>query len=189
MRALIAVWAMSVTAVLASMSSWHSFLFEAPAAEDVSSFLEVDAPLNMLHVMAAGCSCSGHLADYLTGRGANPDVAERVLILGDMPEQAAELRTAGFRVENIDFETARARGFLSAVPLLVIFDGDRKVEYIGGYASTPITPLTTFYDLRMAKSIQQGGPLDRFPVRGCAVSRELQEMLDPFGLKYRSTDT
>jgi len=195
MKALIAAWAMSVTAVLASMSSWHSFLFAAPDAEQVSAFLKVEAPLNLLHVMAAGCSCSGHLADYLADRGAlnsigpASEVSERVLILGEMPEQTIALRRAGFPVESMDFEKARSRGFLSGVPLLVIFDGERQVEYIGGYADTPITPLASFYDVRLAQSIRLGESLDQFPVRGCAVSRELQEMLDPFGLKYRSTDT
>ena len=189
LKGLVAVWGLSITAVLANMHSWHSFLFPAPEVAEVADFLEAKRPINLLHVMAQGCSCSGHLADYLATRGADPDAGEKVLVLGDMPEQVAELREAGFEVDNLSFAMARDRGFLSGVPLLVIFNQQREVAYIGGYTNTPITPMATFYDLRIAKSYERGETLEQYPVRGCAVSQEIQEMLDPFGLKYRSSNT
>ena len=75
-----------------------------------------------------------------------------------------------------------ARLHVQAVPFLVVFDADDRVRYAGGYTSARERP--DLQDDRLIAEVQAGGSPAALPVFGCATTSELQQKLDPFGLKY-----
>jgi hypothetical protein len=186
-KVLTLTWVVFITVILSNMHSWHNFAFETPSKEEMIR-LGKQKSWNMLHFMAEGCSCSHHLIDYLVERGRTEGWSEEVIIIGEIKGAKKKLEEKGFKVVNFSFEEARKNESLYAVPLLVIFDGDKKISYMGGYTQAAITPLSSFYDVKLARSIASNEKIDHYPVKGCATSKKYQKLLDPFGLKYRSEE-
>ena len=73
---------------------------------------------------------------------------------------------------------------LKGVPLLVIYDKQKNAKYVGGYSDKVITPLTKINIDPFLNNIRNKREVSSLPVKGCAVSKEYQKILDPFGIKY-----
>jgi hypothetical protein len=185
---LIFIWGASTLIVVILLHRLHMVHFRAPEKINFSRFKTDDlAKLNMWHFIAAGCGCSEHLIDHLTERGYQKEYQEKVFLIGDSPEFIAKLKAAGFPTENISIEEIQDEEFLSAVPLLLIFDQTKFVHYAGGYAADSLTPLASYQDLTIARSIASDEKTQSLPIKGCAQSKKIQSLIDPLGLKYRSS--
>lgn len=133
------------------------------------------------HVMYSRCPCSRKTIDYLVERGAIKGVREFVLLVEPLPARETELRQAGFAVAVVTAADLARLG-VDAAPAFVVIDDAAQVRHAGGYTShkqgLDRADVTTLEQLR-------SGALARvLPVLGCAVSQELQRVLDPLGIKY-----
>ena len=182
------IWAGCISAILTMLHSWHNVKFEAPTTRKIASFISKDGleATNLIHFIAQGCSCSHHLADYLGKRKALSHYNEQVVIIGNMKAEEQLLRRAGYQVHIMAIDEARDQRLISAVPLYVVYNQAKEVLYAGGYTSGAITPLSDFHDLRIAKQASEKQPVTALPLKGCAVARKYQKLLDPFGFKYGS---
>lgn len=169
-----------------SLHSWHSIVFSVDDSKIPFTVLQSESRVNAIHFIAEGCSCSIPLVQHLAKRKATKGIFEKVIIIGKMSDSVRELKKSGYAVESMSFERARVGGWLSATPLLVVYDREQKVHYARGYAEGAITPLTQFFDQSVIEDVKNNALVtSNYPIRGCAAARNLQAMLDPFGLKYK----
>jgi hypothetical protein len=122
------------------------------------------------------------LLDHLTTRPHPRGVDEALLLVGEGPEMAARARAHGYRVVALRPEELKSRFNLSAAPLMVVADAAGRVRYAGGYTTHKQGPAPQ--DLEILGSLMRKRSVAELPVFGCAVSKQLQALLDPLGLKY-----
>jgi hypothetical protein len=133
----------------------------------------------MVHAMSASCACSGRMMDRLERRGPVPDTDERILLVGEAPDRVAALEARGFAVTVLDEEALERTWGIVSVPSLVIYRPDGTVAYRGAHAPRPqMDPV----DTALLDGARRGETLPSLTIFGCAVSRALQQRLDPLGL-------
>jgi len=138
-----------------------------------------------LHVVYGKCRCSERILEHLFARSALPDVSETILFVGSSPEYEQEAKRHGYSVLTTKpAELARHYG-IAAAPLLVVANSAGRIEYVGGYTDRKQGP--DVRDVAIIRGLEHGARATRLPVFGCAVSRSLQKLLDPLGLKYRDS--
>lgn len=184
---LLAVWA--VVGVLGAGSLAVSHTAPMPGADDETRLVQAVSahrtgagrPL-LVHVIAAGCSCTKRLFDHLVARGPFAGADELVVFVGNDPsaQKAAEAR--GFRFVTVTAEELGERYALESAPVLVVLDRDGAMRYVGGYFDNPaaVDPK----DVGLYTKLAKGEPAEPLPVFGCAVSEELQRAVDPLGVVY-----
>jgi hypothetical protein len=195
-RAFLAVWLpASVLAVAVVMSS-HVLALPTPAVHDLEAALARAPGLSAVgagaavgerwgayHVLYADCPCSQRVADSLETRGALADVAEHVLLVGHDTARLQRLEARGFLVEELSPETLHNRFSVDAAPLFFAVAPDGTVPYLGGYSERSQGEPR---DAEILARVTRGAHPDPLPLFGCAVSRDLQARVDPFGIKYAS---
>jgi hypothetical protein len=134
-----------------------------------------------LHVLAAKCPCSMRVLNHLVERGPLPTLDERVALVDGTPALADRLTARGFQVDVVTAEQLETRYGGIAAPVLQLRRPDGTVAYQGGYAARANLPAD---DVRLIAAAQAGQPAAPYPAFGCAVSRKLQDQMDPFRLKY-----
>ncbi|WP_226664322.1 TlpA family protein disulfide reductase [Microbulbifer aggregans] len=185
-------WVGAVSLLLGILHSWHQADLR-PIKTDIPGLRSLLAQslsdFNVVHFFTPTCSCSQVVMAQLLERqplSANGQ-AEVVVLLDDHGQEAArQLREHGYQVLHLASPESggEASSLVSAVPLLVVFDGSGDVLYAGGYSDRTITPFSQLDLQEMIVRINSGDMPAPLPVRGCAVSRAYQEILDPLGLKY-----
>ena len=189
-RIAVALWGLLAFAVTGSLASAHEYTLPHPERDDhrLNAALAAQRSaadsdrFTVTHVMYAACSCSQSIIDHLEKRGARKDVAELVVLVGRDAELSARITRAGYRLDNIEPPTLQRKYGLEAAPLLIIADARGQIAYMGGY-----TKQKQGLDIRDSALIDEllaGKHTIELPLLGCAVSRALQRLLDPFGLKY-----
>ena len=190
-RLLLAAWAAVLLLVGGSLMAGHWVTLPAPAAQDPTLQAAVAASRRAdevgrwlaLHVLYAECRCSQRIAaELLADSDRSPAVAERVLLIGSSAPMEAAIQAAGLGLEVLTPEALAERYTLTAAPLLVLADPSDQIWYIGGYTDRKQGPVR--HDRQIIADALAGAATPRLPLFGCAVSRSLQEALDPLSLKY-----
>ena len=133
-----------------------------------------------VHVLYAGCRCSGRVVDHLVQAPRLPAVSEVVLWVGQDPESQARLSASGLRVIDVDAQVLQDRFGIEAAPVLVVLDQHDRARYLGGYTARKQGP--AIQDRQILSALLGGGVPDTNPVLGCAVSARLEKALNPAGL-------
>jgi hypothetical protein len=181
------LWAPSCLVLVACLMVAHWVTLPVPESHDPRLAKGLDGLHRgpgwlAVHVLYAECPCSQKLVRHLLDRGALPDVEETILLVGDDGSLAADAPARGYAVEVVtQVELARRFGVESA-PLLAVVDPRGTVRYVGGY--TPRKQGADVHDVEIVAALRRGDGAAELPLFGCAVSRELQAMLDPLNLKY-----
>jgi hypothetical protein len=136
------------------------------------------------HVLYSECRCSQRIVSHLIERGARQDVSESSLLVGPSELLIAPLQAAGYRVETVQPSELKSRYAIEAAPLLIVADPSHAIRYLGGY--TERKQALDMHDQRIITGVLAGEDAQELPLFGCAVSRALQKLLDPFGLQYGS---
>jgi hypothetical protein len=137
----------------------------------------------LTHVLYGACECSSRVLSHLRTRGVIPKVSEQVVFVGrDGGTRTAALRARNFRVSAIEPSELKTRYGLEVAPLLIIEAPDGAIRYLGGYTERKQGPVIR--DRELLNALQRGQDEATLPVFGCAVSRALQDLLDPLKLKY-----
>jgi hypothetical protein len=169
-------WMSGVVVMGAALTALHEVPLPVPSVERAAPA----AAFRIRHGLSAMCPCSQRVMKWLERRGAVAGVDEQVLILDGDEATAAPLRERGYQVSLVDDAGMAAAG-IHAAPSLVIFRPDGEVAYAGAYAPRPqMDPI----DLVLLDRARKGEIVASMPLLGCAMSRSLQERLDPLHLKY-----
>lgn len=187
--AVVAIWAAVFIVVGASLMVGHWYTLPRPNTEDPDfasrlASLRGDATEGWLavHVLYSKCRCSQRVFDHLFETERTPGVAETILLVGADEEIERRASSRGFDLHVVT-PTELAREFrIEAAPLLAVLSPTNEVRYTGGY-----TDRKQGYDIRDTEILQDlidGEESRDLPLFGCGVSKELQQLLDPLGLKY-----
>jgi hypothetical protein len=155
---------------------------DAPLRQSLDSTL----PLHrgawfVLHVLAENCQCSQDVLSHLLSRGPESFLSEKVLFIGKQEPTRSRLLERGFAFESITPEELQMRYRIEGAPVMLVVNRQGEVAYSGGYSATNRGALQ---DLAIFRALALGTKVKPLPLFGCAVSRELQQRLDPLGLKY-----
>lgn len=186
-RALLALWVVALTVLVATTMAGHLLALPRPARDDRAVAALVarvagGAPLRgwtVTHVLYAGCACSRRIVAQLVARPRVPWITEQVALVPDPGDDvAATLRAAGLRVLPLDAEALRGH-HLEAAPAFVVSAPDGAVRYVGGY--TPRKQGPAPQDRAVAEALRRGDEVTPIPIFGCAVSARLRRDIDPLG--------
>jgi hypothetical protein len=140
-----------------------------------------------VHVLYTGCRCSERILAHLLATKRPAGVAEKILFVGEGNLDTARVRAKGFGVERITRDELGRRFHVSGVPLLALVGADGALDYAGGYTDSKQGPVIR--DLELIEDASMGRIDNVLPLFGCAVSRKLEQVLDPFGLKDRGDES
>lgn len=175
------LWISTVMVAFGYTHGIHRVVFNSPTTDLIKlSQNKITTEYGMTHILTKECGCSEIIFEYLIERGAQSETQENVLLLEPSPDWEKELTKKGFNVSY----SKEVKGFVSGVPMLIIFNKNGEIKYTGGYANKIITPITQILDLTILKNVKENLNKQQYAVRGCAVNKKLQKELDPFGLKY-----
>lgn len=186
---LLGVWALISFLLIGSLAIAHWAPLPRPELDNpevrraLSAYrLPSERGLLALHVLYTACRCSQRIVAHLQERRATLGIDEGVLLVGRERGLRATLERAGFRVSVLRERELSERFHLRTAPLLVVAAPDGELRYLGGY--TERKQGLAVLDLQLISAAIQKKPSTALPVFGCAVSRSLQRLLDPFWLKY-----
>lgn len=188
------IWVLGISFVATSLHSWH--MADLSPREENLKQLKVFASdfkeHNVLHFLTPKCSCSHNIFDHLLNRGPleTLETSEKVVVIDDdKNEFVSKLKNHGYKVVDLKTKnlSKELSGAIKGVPLLVIYDKNRFARYAGGYADKVITPFTKINIKKFLNEIRSGRSIASMAVKGCAVSKEYQKILDPLGIKYQKT--
>ncbi len=134
------------------------------------------------HVLYADCACSRRVLDHLVSSQRPADLSETLILVGDHPEFEMRARRAQFSVLVLTPQELHARFGLVSAPLLLVMNRSGHLAYVGGY--TERKQGFSIRDLEIIESVRAEATVAELPLFGCAVSRGLQDLIDPLGLKY-----
>lgn len=150
------------------------------------------------HVIYQSCPCSRRVLKHLLERTVIVGASETILLVLDTGDHAstglngpcqsdeAAIRdqaiARGYLVQAITPEELRSSHGIEASPLLLIVDAEGIVLFSGGYTSRKRG--LSYQDEATIQAVLNGETPDPIPVFGCAVSEQLQKIVDPLGLKY-----
>lgn len=176
------------------MHSWHVIDLKPLDfnKKNLSDSIPTAQSFGVIHFLTPECSCSEHIFKHLLKRGPiNSDgVVETAVIINDNELNfAKKLKSKGFITNSFSSSSIneKFKNSIKGVPLLVIYDSNKISRYVGGYVSKSITPFTEINILPFLKELKEGRTIASKPVIGCAVSKEYQQILDPFGIKYKGS--
>jgi hypothetical protein len=189
LRVALWAWFPAVLIVTATLMASHLLALPQPVRNDpelVAALSGLRAPHTegrwlAVHVLYAQCRCSQRLIDHLVSRPHPTNVTETVLLVGADAQIEQRVRAAGYRLVVVEPAQLTSRYHLSAAPLLAVLDPTRQVRYLGGY--TREKQGADPQDTRIIADLMHENTVSELPLLGCAVSKELQAMLDPFGLR------
>jgi hypothetical protein len=189
-RVAIVVWAGLSLIVGATLMVGHWSTLPTPAADDselraaLASLRpsSADASWLAVHVLYSKCRCSQRVIDHLVTTDRPADLDETVLLAGADEGLERRVRDAGFHVVVVEPRELATRFHVESAPLFVVLDSHDAVRYAGGY--TDRRQGYAVLDLDILNALRQGRPASRLPLFGCGVTKELQQLLDPLGVKY-----
>jgi hypothetical protein len=137
-----------------------------------------------VHVLYSACKCSERILHHLVERRAMPDMTEAVVLVGSNAAYEGMVRGSGYDLEVVTPAQLAERYHFESAPMFAVMDPSGALRYLGGYTERKqgfdIQDVSIVERLRNEKSVAE------LPLFGCAVSRSLQALLDPLGIKYRA---
>lgn len=135
-----------------------------------------------VHVLYSACRCSQRVFDHLFESPRPEGVYETILLIGADEEIERRAAGAGFDVWVLSPEDLESRFGIVSAPLLLVLGPQAELRYAGGY--TERKQGYDVQDIKIIATLQDGDDPTELPLYGCGVSKELQQLLDPMGLKY-----
>jgi translation initiation factor 2 beta subunit (eIF-2beta)/eIF-5 len=162
------------------MHGSHRVFFSNPDSNKITLDSN-DKSWGMVHILGEGCGCSEIIAEHLIKRKALPNTHEKVYFIGSFPQYEQKLKAAGFSVE----EKPEVKKYLEGLPMLIVHNPKGEVKYSGGYAHKIITPITKLLDQEIYTKVKNNTATEKLLIAGCAVSKQIQNQIDPLGLVYK----
>jgi hypothetical protein len=154
MKIWLVLWAVSISLPLTWMAAKHTGVLRSPGVERQFA---ATGSWRTIHVLMAGCGCSGRVADAL--RAARPAASgEEIWWVGEAaPEQALPVP-----VRRMDGPELLRTAGLTGGPALLIADPAGRIRYGGGY------PEADAAGRNLAMAVRRGHAVPHRKIRGCA---------------------
>ncbi|MEK2687766.1 hypothetical protein [Bdellovibrio sp. GT3] len=182
---IIGCWALGTLGLVSQFYGWHLMSFSS----NTSLSSKQPGAWTLTHVLSEDCKCSEAVMANLLKRGPHPDTHEEVVLLGKSLKDSQALVAKGFPVRHMKPEELQEDISKLGVPFLLISTPKGDTVYAGGYSEKSIKDGSPIRDLEILNSLQGKGTVKNFPIFGCAVSRKLQKIVDPFSMKYSNQVT
>lgn len=134
------------------------------------------------HFVSSKCGCSKKVIEHLQKRGAIKDANETVYLIGSDDQFREGLLKAGFKVEDIDEETADINFHIEAIPFLRVSSFGKEL-YAGAYGKdqkhSPV-----YQDVEIIEAALRGQRKEALPLFGCINGKLRRNEIDSWGLKY-----
>ncbi len=186
----VAIWSAIALLVMSSLMAGHWLSLPHPG---VGHTFPVESPLDdtkvsAFHFLYADCPCSQRVLDHLLERDCVPNANETIVLIAKSGQDSKCLVTPkrGFELEVVTPEALMRKYRIESAPLLVVVNHKSRIVYSGGYTSRKQGP--DIQDEAIIAGLSTGSEPEQLPVFGCAVSAELQQLLDPLRLKYSQTN-
>lgn len=184
------LWGASLLAVGVVLMAGHWVALPGPARDDAGLARELAGlePARgatawvLTHVLYAECRCSRRIFEHIAERPTPAGVHERVLLIGRDESWERHARERSIELVEVDPTELRERFGIESAPLLLVADPQGRIRYRGGH--TARKQGLDDRDIEILEALREGREAAALPVYGCAVSRELQSILDPIGIKY-----
>jgi len=191
------VWVVVLFVIATSLGAAHLHALPKPARADAAlshaiNELRSDKERNAwlaVHVLYAQCRCSQGILRHLASGPRPASVTEKVLLVGQNPGISSELRALAarnFRIVAVSADELRDRYHVQSAPLMLVLAPDGTVRYSGGYTDHKQGPVIK--DRMILAELMSKKEARELPVFGCAVSQELQRLLDPLALKGQNQE-
>ncbi len=188
-RIAFATWLVLCTVGAGTLMASHWYTLPKPSPSDVRVAAQLErlrpdgAEWFAAHVLYSSCPCSVRVLDHLFSSARPKDVAEVILLVEADAAIEARAAEAGFPVTVVTPDALRDDYGIEAAPLMLVQDASRRIRYAGGYTERKQGP--DIRDLAILESIRdESSHTVELPLFGCAVSLELQNVLDPLKIKY-----
>jgi hypothetical protein len=186
-----AMWACASLALVASLMVAHWYILPSPDKGDPVTSRALAALRGpgdaerwlAVHVLYGRCRCSQRIVDHLVATRRPEGVKEVILLVGEDPGHGERAARAGFTVVRLSPAELERDYHIVAAPLLAIVAPDGSLRYTGGYTGHKQGP--DIRDVALIEETRARGSASPLPLFGCAVSKELQELIDPLRLKYQ----
>lgn len=188
------VAAAGMLVVVATLMVGHWYTLPKPAHDDprVGEALnglrvsgEEDAWLGV-HVLYSDCGCSRRVLKHLFESQRPEGLVEKVILVGSHEEFESKVRGAGFDLLVIPRAELKQRFHLESAPLFIVAAPSGGLKYVGGYTTRKRG--LEIRDVQIVEGLRAKEEVIELPLFGCAVSKSLQEFLDPLGMKYSSEE-
>ncbi len=188
-KLVVAFWAAASLVVMATLMVGHWYTLPRPATsnETLHAAMAELRPEGfdgflVVHFLYVDCRCSQRIFDHLLEHERPRDVREAVVLVDDDPEFREAATKRGFDVIVVTAEELATRFGVTGAPLFAVANERDTVRYLGGY--TDRKQGLDVRDVAIVTDLQNQRATAELPLFGCATSVELQELLDPLGLKY-----
>lgn len=184
----LAIWAGLLSIVVSSLMAGHWVTLPHPeAGERLAMDVQLDGTgdatsIATFHFLYGDCPCSRRVLSHVIRRKAIDHANERIVLIGEDPQQQLAALNAGFEVDLVKPDALMERYGVESAPLLVVTRADGTILYSGGY--TKRKQGLDYRDTEVISNALVGKVLDGLPPYGCAVSERLQNIIDPLSLKY-----
>jgi hypothetical protein len=191
-RSIFFVWVALLFVTSTSLTAAHLFTLPKPdvsdrvtkhALDSLRSSSERDSWL-AVHVMYAQCRCSRRILEHLASSPRPHGAREKLLLVGSREDLAPTLEriaARGIALHPTTAEDLRDRFHVASAPLLLVLSPAGTISYSGGYTEHKQGPKPR--DAQIIAQLMQAQEPVVLPLFGCAVSKELQALLDPIGLR------
>ncbi|WP_413558366.1 hypothetical protein [Bdellovibrio sp. HCB209] len=173
-------WGLGTLALVSQFYGWHLMTFSSTPTLAAKQ----NGEWTLTHVLSESCKCSAKVMAYLKSRGPEKSVNEEIVLLGRAPANTQDLVAQGFTVRHLNPEEIKEDISKLGVPFLLVTTPKGDTVYAGGYSEKSVQDGSPIRDLEILGSLQGKGTVQNFPIFGCAISRKLQKLVDPFSLKY-----
>jgi hypothetical protein len=146
-----------------------------------SSFDGKSASWSAVHFLYADCPCSRRILDHVVARSPLTGVREHIVLIGEQDPKTKEARAAGYEVTFVTPSELKQRFGIESAPLLIVTDVNGIIRYGGGYTSRKQGP--DIQDESLIRAAVDGRWQETLPLYGCAVSKQLKDLVDPLRLK------
>jgi hypothetical protein len=190
-RVLVCIWAPCILFVVATLMAGHWSTLPKPAAMSAVGRGPTQNALRQfqagrwlaVHVLYSKCECSRRILQHLFERRVLADVAELVVLVGGQPAYEQRARNSGYALDVVTPPLLLQKYGFEGAPLFVVADPKGGIRYLGGY--TERKQGLAVQDVQILSRLRRQEHVAELPLFGCAVSRSLQALLDPLGIKYR----
>jgi hypothetical protein len=191
-RAAFWLWAPTLLLIVATLMVGHWYSLPKPAHDDraleqaMRALRTGDArgDWTVVHALYSKCRCSQRILSHLFSRRPLAGTTEVIVLVGSHPEYELRARQSGFELDVVSPEELSQKYHFEAAPLFAVSDPNGRLRYVGGY--TDRKQGLAVRDVEIIHALQANGSPRELPLFGCAVSRSLQAVLDPLGIKNRT---
>lgn len=188
-RVFLAVWIPLMLVIGGTLMAGHWYTLPRPddqvAVARSLNELRTDAERDSwlaVHVLYSQCRCSQRVLDEVFSRARPDGAAEKLILVGHHEEFEARAAVAGLDTLVLEPRELSERFHIESAPLFVAIAPSGDIRYMGGYTARKQGP--NIMDREILENLMHEDDVAELPLFGCAVSKELQGILDPLGIKY-----